>query len=72
MDEETQSEPRRLSTGIVSIKTLEVIGAYRTPTGVIAHETCADNFLYRPKPVPRLRIIYVILTHCSLNILIIS
>ena len=41
---------------------------YRTPTGVIDHETCADNFLYRPKRVLRLRIIYVILTHCSLNI----
>ena len=22
---------------------------YRTPTGVIDHETCTDNFLYRPK-----------------------
>ena len=33
-----------------------------TPTGVIDHETCADNFLYLPKLVLRLRIIYVILT----------
>ena len=45
---------------------------YRTLTGVIDHETCADNLLYPPKFVLRLRIIYVILTHCSLNILIIS
>ena len=45
---------------------------HRTPTGVIDHKTCADNFLYRPKLVLRLRIIYVILTHCSLNIIIIS
>ena len=22
---------------------------YRTPTGVIDHQTCTDNFLYRPK-----------------------
>ena len=24
---------------------------YRTATGVIDHETCTDNFLYRPKLV---------------------
>ena len=24
---------------------------YRTPTGVIDHKTCTDNFLYRPKLV---------------------
>ena len=24
---------------------------YRTPTGVIDHETCTDNILYRPKHV---------------------
>ena len=27
------------------------ITVYRTLTGVIDHETCTDNFLYRPKPV---------------------
>ena len=30
---------------------LVVITYYRTPTGVIDHETCTDNFLYRPKHV---------------------
>ena len=27
----------------------ERIANYRTPTGVIDHETCTDNFLHRPK-----------------------
>ena len=31
----------------------------RTPTGVIAHETCADNFLYRPKLVLRLHMCHM-------------
>ena len=31
--------------------TLTSSAPYRTPTGVIAHETCTDNFLYRPKHV---------------------
>ena len=48
---------------------------YRTPTGVIDHETCTDNFLSAKtcqQFVLRMRITLVILTHCSLNILIIS
>ena len=43
---------------------------YRTPTGVIDYETCrpTNNFLYRPKH----QVLHNILTHCNLNILIIS
>ena len=32
-----------------SFKAGNSVSNYRTPTGVIDHETCTDNFLYRQK-----------------------
>ena len=52
---------RRPKNGVLKTGDSHVFLYYRTPTGVIDHETTStDNFLYRPKQfVLRLRIIFV-------------